>query len=336
MSTDMPFGDNGEGVPEQRAYVSPPPEDANPNPVMSAFREKGYDTSSFENDAQFVQTIESGLSQLSEIPQLQQQVAAAQQAPPPMDDLPSSYEEPPQQSMDPWSPPDYDEKWTDLLTVDPDTGKYIPSSEHVNPSVAMRANEYRDWMRGKGKEFWQNPYDFMKPGLETWVRDMIDEQVGTALDQTATDGNVNSFLQANARRFYITDMNGMPLSDPVTGSEMLTPQGEMLKVHAEAGRNMGLHDPNAIQEYALNMLERDLYAQQANQQQYAQQQPQQQPQQQQTFLQEAAAGQEYYTPNRDATVHSASEAGRAQNDGMSFFDMALPELVNMGLVQQTG
>ena len=332
MSNGEMMGGEATGEPEQRAYVAPTPPDSNPNPVMNAFRSKGYDTSSFESDDQFVQTIESGLSQLNQIPELRNQLEAAQSVPQPTCE-PEEFEttpEPVQEYPDPWSPPEFDDRWTEMLSVD-DSGKYVPANEHINPSVAIKANEYRDWMRSKGKEFWNNPYEFMKPGLEGWVRDMVDMQVGAAIEQQASDTNVNSFLQSNAQRFYITDMNGNPLSDPNTGQEMLTPQGEMLKHHATEARNLGISDTQSIQEYALNMLERDLYASQQNQQYYAQQQPQQQ-----TFLQEAAQGQEYYAPNREATVRSAAEAGRAQNDGMSFFDMALPELVNMGLVQQTG
>ena len=271
MSTDFPTGaNNGEQpVPEQRAYVAPTPPEANPNPVMNAFRTKGYDTSAFDSDEQFVQTIESGLNQLSELPQLRHQLQQAQQAsefaPPMQTTEPQYLPEEPQEYESPWQPPEYDERWNELLSVDPDTGKYVPASEHINPDVAMKANEYRDWMRSQGKQFWQNPYDFMKPGLEGWVRDMIDEQVGAAMDQSDTDNNVDNFLQQNARRFFLTDMNGVPLQDPNTGGEMLTPEGEALKYHATAARNLGIYDANAIQEYALNMLERDLYQQQSNQ-----------------------------------------------------------------------
>ena len=79
MSTGMP-NDNGQdpmdqptAAGEQLAYNPAPPEAAeNPNPVISAFRERGYDTAAFGDDQQFIQTLESGLSQLSEIPQLKQ------------------------------------------------------------------------------------------------------------------------------------------------------------------------------------------------------------------------------------------------------------------------
>ena len=106
-----------------------------------------------------------------------------------------------------------------------------------------------------------------------------------------------------------------------------------------------MEDPQAIQQYALGLVERDLYQQQAQQQYYeqmAQQQQLAQQQQQQAapnFVEGAAGpspGYPGYSPNRDATVASAAEANMAQNENLSFMDMALPELMNMGLVQQTG
>lgn len=339
MSTGMPQNDNGqsfEDAPEQLAY-NPPPVDAAepPNPVMGAFRERGYDTSAFSDDKQFIQTLESGLSQLSEIPSLREQAAQAQQ--PSYAPMPD-YTEPADAGTDGnWDPPHYDPKWENLVTMDPESGNYVPINEHVNPEVAHRANEYRTWLKDQGREFWNNPYDFMKDGLEGWVRDLVDDQVTAAVDQNNTDNQVDGFLSNNRDRFYVLDQTGQPQVDPATGQELLTPQGESLKYHAESARELGIYDPNKIQAYALNMLERDLYASQANQQYYAQQQQQQQIPTEQTFLQQAAnPGQDNWSPNRDASVQTAAEGGMAQNPGLSFFDMAMPEMVNMGLVQQTG
>ena len=340
MSTGMPQNDNGQefidtplGDGEQLAY-NPPPVDAAepPNPVMHAFRDRGYDTTAFSDDKQFIQTLESGLSQLSEIPQLREQATQQSQAQSyaPLPD----YTEPADTQDESWNPPHYDPKWENLVTMDPETGSYVPINEHVNPEVAHRANEYRTWLKDQGREFWNNPYDFMKGGLEDWVRDLVDDQVNAAVDQNNVDNNVDSFLSQNRQRFYVVDQNGNSQVDPATGAELLTAQGESLKHHAESARELGIYDPNKIQAYALNMLERDLYASQSNQQYYAQQQ--QQPQEQ-TFLQQAAnPGQENWSPNRDASVQTAAEGGMAQNSGLSFFDMAMPEMVNMGLVQQTG
>ena len=346
MSTGMPEqsgnGEMGQPEPEireQRAYSPPPPDDINPNPVMTAFRERGYDTSSFSDDQQFVQTLESGLSQLSEMPALRQQIEAAQQPSPPTDyiePMPSSAPAPDSTETEAWDPPEYDERWENLVQVDPETGRFIPTSEHVNPNVAHRANEYREWLKSQGKEFWQQPYDFMKKGLGDWVRGIVNDHVDAALYQNNVDGNVENFLETNKSQFYVMDQNGNQVMDPQTGGEMLTPQGQALKGHAEQAKELGIFEPDKIQAYALSMLERDLYAGQANQQYYAQQQAAQQ--KPRTFLEEAGptSGQANWAPNRDATVHSATEGGMAQNDNLSFFDMALPELVNMGLVQQTG
>tara|TARA_R110002051_G_scaffold322703_1_gene413882 strand:- start:516 stop:1553 length:1038 start_codon:yes stop_codon:yes gene_type:complete len=345
MSTDLqPDRDYGEYVEpqvnqgEQLAYTAPPSDAAlPPNPVLGAFRERGYDTAAFNDDQQFIQTLESGLSQLSEIPQLKQQLQQQTNfntAPMPEPDYAPTAPEPLDQTQS-WDPPEYDEKWESLVTIDPDTGGYVPINEHVNPSVAHRANEYRSWIKGQGKKFWNNPYDFMKDGLQDWVREIVTDEVGGAVHQNNVDNNVGNFLEQNKQRFYVLDQSGAPIVNQETGTEVLTPEGESLRHHAESARDLGIYDADKIQAYALNMLERDLYAQQANQQYYAQSQPQEQ--RPQTFLQQAAnPGQDSWSPNRDATARTAAEAGVAQNDNASFFEMAMPELMNMGLVQQTG
>lgn len=343
MSTGMPESNNSDYIEsptqagEQLAYNPPPAEAAEaPNPVMNAFRERGYDTAAFGSDQEFIQTLETGLSQVSEIPGLREQIAQQQQQAETQQFMPdmTAASEPSYSTTDAhWTPPEYDPAWENLVTIDANTGQYVPVNEHVNPEVAQRANDYRGWLKQQGRDFWNNPFDFMKGGLEGWVRDIVTDHVGAAVDQNNTDRNVDSFLASNRDRFYLTDNSGNVQYDPNTGAELLTPQGQSLKHHADEARQLGLHEPNKIQAYALNMLERDLYASQANQQYYAQQ-PQQQ---QQTFLQQAAASpSDGWSPNRDGTVQTAGEGGMAQNASLSFLDMAMPEMVNMGLVQQTG
>ena len=368
MSTGEPQGGNGQvpeaqpeqqfqqpaqqaPPPEQLAYSAPPPEPAN---IRESFAARGYDTSSFENDEQFISTIEQGLAQLNDLPRLQQmaqygqqylQQASSPQQPQVQEAPPEpvyEYEEEPT-----WNPPEFDNSWDSLLKVDSRTGMYVPVNEHVNPTVAQKANEYKKWLREQGQEFWNNPYEFMKGGLQDWVADVADAVVEQRLGQQQTNNQVTDFLAQNAQRFYQLDSMGNIQYDPVSGDEMLTQEGHALKHYASEARSAGMHDPATIQQYALGMVERDLYQHGAMQQYYQQQQmAQQQPSPQQaapqTFVQGAAQqqpsapGYPGYSPNRDATVASAAEAGMAQNDNLSFMDMALPELMNMGLVQQTG
>lgn len=373
MSTGMPQGDNGQYAeqqtqevpeqqqfsppqpesppPEQLAYSAPPPEMGS---IREAFKSRGYDTTGFEDDEQFIQTIELGLSQLNDLPQLQQMAQYGQQylqqASAPQQQQ-QQYEEPVQEAppepvyeeeeVSAWAPPEFDKGWDSLLRVDSRTGTYVPINEHVSPVVAQKANEYRTWLRDQGQRFWNNPYDFMKEGLTDWVADVADSVVEQRMGQQSTNDQVTDFLSQNANRFYMLDQMGNIQYDPNTGQEYLTQEGQALKHYATEARSGGMSDPQRIQEYALGMVERDLYQQGAMQQYYQQQvaqqsQPPQQPAQE-SFVQ-GAVQPSYpgYSANRDATVSSAAEAGMAQNENLSFMDMALPELMNMGLVQQTG
>ena len=368
MSTDQPYGGNGE-IPqpeaqqppmqqepapqEQLAYSAPPPEAPS---IRDAFASRGYDTTNHGSDDEFIQTIESGLAQLGDLPKLQQMAQygqqylqqASSQPPEPAYEEPEFQEAPPEpvyESDPAWDPPEFDKTWDNLLRMDSRTGTYVPVNEHVNPAVAQKANEYRQWLRDQGQKFWDEPYEFMKTGLSEWVAEVADGIVDQRMGQRDSNEQVSGFLEDNANRFYALDESGNVQYDPNTGDEILTQEGHALKHYATQARQAGMGEPEAIQQYALGMVERDLYQQQAQQQYYGQMAQQQQLAQQQqqqaapSFVQgvaEPPPGYAGYSPNRDATVASAAQANMAQNENLSFMDMALPELMNMGLVQQTG
>ncbi|QDP52474.1 MAG: hypothetical protein Unbinned1606contig1000_33 [Prokaryotic dsDNA virus sp.] len=371
MSTDAPMPDNGQEIqqPQINTEAPPPPvsfeaaatqQPAPPTAaagVREAFAARGYDVQNFQDDQQFIETIESGLSQLTDLPQLQQlaeygrkYLSEQSQGEPVSEPPPESYTDVNQAPAGNWQPPEFDPAWDNLLTLDAASGQYIPVNEHVNPAVAQKANEYKDWMRDQGQQFWKNPYEFMQNGLQGWIENTIDSRVSQIEDRRKYSEEVDQFLNQNAASLYHLDEQGNIVHDPVTGEESLTPQGQALKNYAEQARSSGMRDPRAIQQYAVGMLERDSllqhnvqlqqYQQQQQQQQYETQQPmtpeQVNQQQKESFVSRALPQGSGYAPNYDATVASAAEAGIPQNGESSFFDMAVPEMMNMGIMPQTG
>lgn len=368
MSTGTPMPDNSQEIQQpqisteapqppvsfEAASTEQPPSTA--GGVREAFAARGYDVENFQDDQQFIETIESGLSQLNGLPELQQlaeygkQFLREQQAPgdPVSEAPPESYTDINQAPSGNWQPPEFDPAWDNLLTLDASSGQYIPVNEHVNPTVAQKANEYRDWMKDQGQNFWRNPYEFMQNGLQDWIENTIDNRVGQIASRTKHSEEVDDFLDQNAASLYHLDEAGNIMHDPVTGDESLTPQGLALKSYAEQARSAGMTEPGAIQDYAVGMIERDNLLQHNVQlQQYTQQQydgQMQQPmtpeqvnqQQKEAFVSRALPQGAGYAPNQDATVASAAEAGIPQNGESSFFDMAVPEMMNMGIMPQTG
>lgn len=372
MSTDTPMPDNGQQIQQpqinteapqppvsfEAAATQPPPSTV--GGVREAFAARGYDVQNFQDDQQFIETIESGLTQLNDLPELQQLAEYGKQflreqsqggqaqGEPVSEAPPESYTDINQGPAANWQPPEFDSEWDNLLTLDAASGQYIPVNEHVNPAVAQKANEYKDWMRDQGQNFWKNPYEFMQNGLQDWIENTIDNRVGQISDRQQYTQEVDQFLNENAGSLYHLDEAGNILHDPVTGEESLTPQGHALKNYAEQARSSGMRDPRAIQEYAVGMIERDnllhhnVQLQQYTQQQYDNQM--QQPmtpeqvneQQKEAFVSRALPQGAGYAPNQDATVASAAEAGIPQNGESSFFDMAVPEMMNMGIMPQTG
>lgn len=377
MSTDTPMQDNSQEIhqPQINTEAPQPPvsfEDAATQPpptsaagVREAFAARGYDVQNFQDDQQFIETIESGLSQLNDLPQLQQLAEYGKQflsqqsqgepvSEPVSEQPPESYTDINQSSADNWQPPEFDPTWDDMLTLDAASGQYIPVNEHVNPAVAQKANVYRDWMRDQGQNFWNNPYEFMQNGLQGWIENTIDSRVNEISERTKYSEEVDDFLNQNAESLYHLDSAGNIMHDPVTGEESLTGKGAALKGYAEQARANGMSDPRAIQDYAVGMIEKDsllqhnVQLQQYAQQQYDQQQHAQQfqqpmtpeqvnSQQKEAFVSRALPQQGAgYAPNQDATVASAAEAGIPQNGEASFFDMAVPEMMNMGIMPHNG
>jgi hypothetical protein len=379
MSTDTPMPDNGQEIQQpqinteapqppvsfEEAAIQPPPSTA--GGVREAFAARGYDVQNFQDDQQFIETIESGLTQLNDLPELhqlaeygkqflrEQSQGVPAQGEPVAEPPPESYTDINTAPADNWQPPEFDPEWDSLLTLDAASGQYIPINEHVNPTVAQKANTYRDWMRDQGQTFWNNPYEFMQNGLQDWIENTIDNRVGQISERKQYSEEVDDFLNHNAASLYDLDAAGNIRHDPVTGDEALTPQGAALKDYAEQARATGMTDPRAIQDYAVGMIERDnllhhnVQLQQYSQEQYDYQMQQndqqmQQPmtpeqvnqQQKEAFVSRALPQGAGYAPNQDATVASAAEAGIPQNGEASFFDMAVPEMLNMGIMPQTG
>jgi hypothetical protein len=371
----QPVAQEPVGLPtpsfEQAAMQPPAPQAQAPvnNPVMDAFASQGYDVTGFGDDGNFMETIQSGLAQLSDLPRLEELAKYGQEylrtSSGAQETAPGQVEErapePPPESN--WQPPEYEESWDNLLRVG-DDGNFIPVSEHVSPVIAQKANQYREWMRDQGQTFWKQPYEFIQNGIEPWVQQQISQGIEKAFSEREVNGEVEDFISENASRLYDLDSNGQIRHDPVTGEERLSAEGAVLKHYAEEARQGGMTDPRAIQDFSVGMLQRDMYMnqqaahtqamneqadgvmrQQVQQQytpdqQYAEEQqytPEQiNEMQKQAFLDRGMQGGSGYSPNRDASVASAAEAGIPQNRDLSFLEMATPEMVNQGIMPQTG
>jgi len=232
-----------------------------------------------------------------------------------------------------------------------ETGQFIPRYQHVNPIVAQKANEYREYLRKEGQRFWENPHDFMWEGLNDRVEDMVQDRVREAVQGISDRSSARDFLDENRSIFFQLDAQGNRATDG-HGNELLTPAGHKMQEYARRLRSSGVTDPKEIRDLASGLLQRDMletgigYAnQQVQQQQLAYQQYQQQgqyqepgltePAQNQTFLERGLQG-AYHQPNQSGTIDSSERSGIPQNGDSSFLQLAELEMRERGLLPQNG
>ena len=341
-----------QGLDEITQHQQPGPQPSD----RQAFADWGYDVSQFQDDSTFVQALEQGLAT---IPQMQGQMSQMQNAwlAQQQQDRSAQYEEPyypPTPESAPassWNPPEYDQDWDALVKMDPETGQFIPRYQHVNPIVAQKANEYREYLRKEGQRFWENPHDFMWEGLNDRVENMVQARVQDAVEGIRDRSSARDFLDENKSIFFQLDAQGNRMTDG-QGSELLTPAGHKMQEYARRLRSSGVTDPQEIRDLASGLLQRDMletgigYATpQAQQQQLAYQQYQQQgqyqepgltePAQNQTFLERGLQG-AYHQPNQSGTIDSSERSGIPQNGDSSFLQLAELEMRERGLLPQNG
>tara|TARA_R110000824_G_scaffold6882_4_gene31616 strand:- start:6933 stop:8201 length:1269 start_codon:yes stop_codon:yes gene_type:complete len=373
MSTGYPEQPEAQQQPSPEQAPAPEPtfeqgleqinqaqEPAQTPSVRQAFAERGYDVSQFQDDSTFVQALEQGLAT---IPQMQGQMDQMQHAwlAQQQQERSTQYDEPyyaptPESAPEPqasWNPPEYDPEWDALVTVDQESGQFVPKYKHVNPIVAQKANEYRDYLRKEGQRFWQNPHDFVWDGLNDRVEQMVQSRVSDAVQGIKDRSTAQDFLEENKSIFFQLDAQGNRVTDQ-NGHEVLTPAGKKMQEYAHRLRSSGVTDPQEIRDLASGLLQRDMlqtgmgYAnQQYQQQSLANQQYQQQaqqpvqesaltePAQNQTFLERGLQG-AYHQPNQSGTIDSSERSGIPQNGDSSFLDLAELEMRERGLLPQNG
>lgn len=347
------FEEGLEQVTQQQEYQAPQPPS-----VLQAFAERGYDVSQFQDDATFVQALEQGLAT---IPQMQGQMDQMQNAwlSQQQKERSDQYDEPyypPTPESAPgssWNPPEYDSEWDALVKLDPETGQFVSRYQHVNPIVAQKANEYREYLRKEGQRFWENPHDFMWEGLNDRVEDMVESRVQQAVQGISDRSTARDFLGENQSLFFQVDAQGNRAVD-AEGGELLTSAGHKMQEYARRLRSSGVTDPAEIRDLASGLLQRDMleagfgFANQhlrqqslAQQQYYQQAQPQYQEPgltgeaENQTFL-ERGLQDAYHQPNQSGTVYNSERSGIPQNGDSSFLQLAELEMRERGMLPQNG
>lgn len=115
--------------------------------------------------------------------------------------------------------------------------------------------EYIQWavaQRQFQEQLWQKPGEVLAPVVQQTVNPLAQriEQLEAQLAAIPRQQEAQRFAQANAQ--------WMMQPDPLTGSYTYTPAGQRFMQYARQAQEQGVVDPRQIQDYGMNMLQRDL------------------------------------------------------------------------------
>lgn len=320
------------------------PEGPPPNPLLGSLSERGFDTTQFDSDDSLLQAIESTFEKSSQIPQLEQMARYGHEYLQNRDQYQRWMNEQKQQTQQPqepeepkgpkWQPPEFDESWMNLIEMDEATGRFRPVSNYVDPSIAEKANNYVKWRREQENKFWEDPYGFINPALES-TKEELQQYVAEAIQQAFqgrdSQTKVERYLSERERDFYEYDGETPVIEN---GYHKLTKKGELFEKYYSEAQSLGIADEYKAMQYAEKLANASLPKE--PQEPPSEQQKQPQPpaatneQQKETFLQKAVK-QSQHTPNRNASIASAAEASIAQNPDESFAEMVLREAKEQGI-----
>jgi hypothetical protein len=239
-----------------------------------------------------------------------------------------------------WSPPEVKDTYKRYLTKDENGREVIHPDAPIDARNALL--EYQNYKADFAHKFLANPEEALGP----MVQEMAAKQAQEIIQQTMTQKDNESFVS------QVEKENEDWLFDKETGN--VTPEGLLVHKYIEQARDKGISGPQARWEYAVAMTERDMLAQQFDQQQQQQGQIHQSVQQfmaQQAQAPRPPAPQQPVPPRqpdvaqqnmqylrREASRNPSRSAGTASNDPrapkpkMTFEQMLRDDASSRGLI----
>ncbi len=160
----------------------------------------------------------------------------------------------------PWNPPEFDERWMAYVEFNPETRLYqsrTPGS--VSPDVIAKVNARAMFEEQWQQEFKQNPYEFIKKGLQGELESIRNQARDEALqafrsqqEQMQVTSVAQNTVATNAAWIYESDSTGRPLRS-VDGTPVFTQKGRQYVQAVQQLQNSGVTDIETQHRFALAM-----------------------------------------------------------------------------------
>ena len=276
---DAAYGSNDDSGP---SFGEQPQAPAENNPVLDTMRARGYDVSTYNNDAEFIgetearyaaavqaeQSLQSHQSQEEQMHKLQAMQAQKESQESKGGDEPK----------DESGQPEFDQSWADLVEQD-ESGRFVVRPEYigsVDPNIADKVNKYVNWRQDRSNKLIDDPVNtIMEAGLSEQINQAVNQAVQGTMSQQQVRSGAADFIQKNASVLYVTDEKGN-FTPGTDGQPMLSPVGEALNAAHVQLRQAGMTNPSQRHQVAVQMVQNHFTQQQlSGMQQQGGQMPQQ-------------------------------------------------------------
>lgn len=166
--------------PSWREQLGPEFAELDDATALARIQENLRQAQQYQAAAQQWQHLYASQAQALQQQQMQQQAAAAQK---------------PQEPS--WKPPEFNPAWLQQLTKN-EAGETV-LKPGADPTILSKIQAYVAWKEEQEQKFFSNPYDFILPGIQPKVEQLIDQRVQQALSMQADEFAVAQWERDNIK-----------------------------------------------------------------------------------------------------------------------------------------
>lgn len=147
-----------------------------------------------------------------------------------------------------WSPPEYNERWNQMVQRDPETGRLLPV-DGAAPDLPQKLANYKAWQVETLQKMLHDPEGTLYPLFEDKVQAAIEARLNAWQESQAPKQAVHEFVQQNADWMYQQDQYGRKVIGNA-GLPVWSPAGEVFvrETQALAAQYPGLTHEQIIAE----------------------------------------------------------------------------------------
>jgi hypothetical protein len=228
--------------------------------LLDQLRALGLDTSRFGGtDQAAVQQLAAAYRQLQQVAPYaqayaqnrewieaelrQRQIAAQQQA---------------QQRRQWWQLPEWNERWSEGIYRDPQSGEYLVRPGYP-PDLVDRARARAGALQDLQNRFWSDPEATLGPMVQHVAAQVAQQIVAQHLGGYQENSQAADYVAQNSGWLHARDANGQLVMDRSTGMPQLSEWGNRFLQYVRTAEQYGIRGVNQQRDYALGMVQRDYY-----------------------------------------------------------------------------